>query len=172
MLYSNQLQSLQPQNSPKIQKHSFPPCFHCILTQAVTNMKRTKFQLIPIQITALGGGVTVRFSPLGPKKGRKKVTQNTNSYFASLSWLLLLSNKSLHLFQEKKQEKKCKRTSWRCNKRVGKNSHKMHMDFSGRPPWLFCFATPGRILNRQRKRNGKSAKNSFLATSKRQKTGE
>ena len=66
MLYSNHPESL-PKNSPKTQNHSFPPRFHWILTQTVTNMKHTKFQLIPIKITALGGGVTVRFTQISLK---------------------------------------------------------------------------------------------------------
>ena len=66
MLYSNHPESL-PKNSPKTQNHSFPPRFHWILTQTVTNMKHTKFQLIPIKLTALGGGVTVRFTQISLK---------------------------------------------------------------------------------------------------------
>ena len=121
-------------------------------------MKHTKFQLIPIKITALGGGVTVRFTQISLKvcpeiqthsfphwftapilrrlqtsnapsfssfqsklqfwgvvgvcalvvlvqKGRKKCTKNTNQHISPLSWHNLLCSTTLHLIQEKKEEK-------------------------------------------------------------------
>ncbi|WP_419626085.1 hypothetical protein, partial [Thiolapillus sp.] len=104
-------QSLQPQNSPKIQKHSFPPYFHCILTQTVTNIKRTKFQLIPIQITALGGGVTVRFSAVGPKRQNKIQPK----YYFILGFTFFASSTFQQVSASVPKEKagnKCKRTSF------------------------------------------------------------